>query len=130
MFRKFSLLSRCLKCFESMTDEFFPVEGLEGGVVLFKVGLSRLATCTNSHGFIFIVVSRWACFKEMSASLINRSNQEANTKRSLGWIACLYLTLFSNFTNQSFSWMLAIMCVPIVHALSSHVFAEIPCISS
>lgn len=66
----------------------------------------------------------------MSACFIIGTDQESHTEGSLGWMLSFDLGFSGYLVDQSLSWMVAIMCVPIVQALVSHVLAEIASISS
>jgi hypothetical protein len=98
--------------------------------VLFKICLGALALGSDCHGCVLIEVGAWACLEEMGSLLINSSNQESDTERSLGWMASLGLTLGGQFVDHSLDWVLATMSVPVVQRFVPHVLVDVPGISS
>ena len=42
----------------------------------------------------------------------------------------LYLWLLCNFVDESLSWVMAVMSIPIVEALSAHILAQMACVCS
>jgi hypothetical protein len=43
--------------------------------VLFHVGFCGLASITNRHGYVFVIVAAGTSFENVSASLVNGSHQ-------------------------------------------------------
>ena len=60
----------------------------------------------------------------MCASLVYSSNKETNTKRSLGWVSSLDLTLSTNSSNQPFAWVSAAIDVRVVETCVAHEFGQ------
>ena len=60
----------------------------------------------------------------MCARFVDGSNEQAHSEGSLCWVSSLHLGLGCNFGNESLSWVLTAVSVPVVKALGAHVSAE------
>jgi hypothetical protein len=122
--RQISLLGTRSEGLDSVLDKLFPAELLELREMLFKVGLCRLASGSNGHGSVLIVVCRRASLEKMSSSLVIRADKESNSVRPLGARDSLDLRPSLNFIDKSLSGMLALVDEVVVQALSSHEVAD------
>lgn len=98
--------------------------------VLFEVSLGGLATITDGHSLVFVVVSRRTGFEDVSSGLIDGSDKEANTEGSLTVRSGLNLGLLGNFGDDSLARMLALMGVPVSEAFVAEELGEVTSISS
>lgn len=130
MLTELCFLSWCLQCLETVLHKFLPPERCESLIILLKISLGRLRASADCHGKVLVVVAWGACLEQVSASLINGTNQEANTEGSLSWMVSLDLWLLGNLRYQSLSGVVRVVSVPVVQAFSSHELAEVSGVSS
>ena len=113
-----------------MLDKVFKRGIIKSFKVLFEVSLGGLATITDGHCLVLVVVSRRTGFEDVGTGLIDSSDKEANSERSLTVRSGLNLGLLGNFGDDSLARMLALMGVPVSKALIAQEFAEVTSISS
>jgi len=119
MLSEFRVLGTCTQRLDTVGDQIIERGIFERLEVLLKVGLRGLAPVSNCHGVVLVIISRRACLEQVSTVLVNASQKEANTKRTLGRMACLDLGLAGNFSNNPLGRMLALVSVPVVETFIS-----------
>jgi len=107
-----------------MLDQFVQTLTTECLEVLFHVSLRGLAPVTDCHGHEFVVVTTGAGLEQVSASLIDRSNQESDAEGSLAGVASLDLRLFADLDDKTLAGVVAAVSVLVVEALVSHELGE------
>mmetsp|Transcript_9776 Transcript_9776/g.13241 ORF Transcript_9776/g.13241 Transcript_9776/m.13241 type:complete len:228 (-) Transcript_9776:12-695(-) len=130
MLGEFCVLGTSFHCLNTMLDKIFPAKRGEVLVVSFEVGLGTLASISNGHSMVLVVVGRGASLEEVGASLVDGSDEKADAEWSFGWVASLHLTLLGNLTDKSLSRLIGLMGIRVINALITHELAKETSISS
>lgn len=107
-----------------MLDESITREAIECLVVLLEVSLGGLVAVTDGHRNVLVEVSTGAGLEDVSAGLVNRSDEESHTEGSLGGVSSLDLALLANLGDHALAGVLTAVGVPVVEALVAHEFGE------